>query len=179
MLTASRDGTDIRTVDDNGWMSHFIWRDPDHILGWARLPGRGSGFFLFPDGSGEIVQVGEGVMTRNGHCSYLPGGEWILNDTYPVGKRREQRVYLYHVPTKTRVPLGNFHLPPAYRGEWRCDTHPRFSPDGHWVCIDSPHGGEGRQLYLIHIAEIVNSPPKAASGRRPAVSGQKSAVSGG
>ena len=90
---------------------------------------------------------------------HLPGGEWILNDTYPVGKEREQRVYLYHVPTGKRVPLGSFHLPPEYRGEWRCDTHPRFSPDGNWVCIDSPHGGDGRQLWLIDIRGIVKPKP--------------------
>ncbi len=27
-----------------------------------------------------------GVMTNNGHCTYLPGNEWILNDTYPQGQ---------------------------------------------------------------------------------------------
>lgn len=162
MLTADLTGEAIRTVDDNGWMSHFIWRDADHILGWARLPDRGSGFFLFPDGEGEVESVGAGVMTRNGHCTYLPGGEWILNDTYPVGKAREQHVYLFHVPTGRRVPLGSFHLPPEYRGEWRCDTHPRFSRDGRMVCIDSPHGGDGRQLWLIDIHEITSEPPATA-----------------
>ena len=25
----------------------------------------------------------EGIMTGNGHCTYLPGNRWILNDTYP------------------------------------------------------------------------------------------------
>jgi hypothetical protein len=160
MLTAARDGTDIRTVDDHGWMSHFIWRDPAHILGWARQPEAGSAFFLFPDGPGTVVPVGKGIMTRNGHCTYLPGNAWILNDTYPTGKRREQHVYLYHVPTKKRVPLGRFHLPPVYRGEWRCDTHPRFSRDGTKVCIDSPHAGQGRQLYLIDISKIVKGTTK-------------------
>jgi hypothetical protein len=158
MLSADPNGANVRVVDDNGGMSHFIWRDPGHILGWARLPGRGSAFFLFPDGPGDIRQVGAGVMTRNGHVTYLPGNEWILNDTYPDRTRREQHVYLYHVPTNRRVPLGHFHLPPAYAGEWRCDTHPRFSPDGTEVCIDSPHGGTGRQLYLIDIGKIVKKP---------------------
>ncbi len=159
MLTADPGGKDIRVIDDNGWMSHFIWRDPKHILGWVRLPGKGSGFFLFPDGPGTITQIGAGVMTRNGHCTYLPGSQWILNDTYPQGQRREQRVYLFHVSTKRRVSVGNFHLPRVYKGEWRCDTHPRFNRAGMKVCIDSPHGGNGRQLYLIDISGIVGTPP--------------------
>jgi hypothetical protein len=46
-------------------------------------------------------------------------------------------------------------LPPEYAGEWRCDLHPRFSPNGRMVTIDSPHGGNGRQIYLIDISGIV------------------------
>jgi hypothetical protein len=29
------------------------------------------------------------------------------------------------------------------------------SPDGRKVIIDSPHGGNGRQMYLIDISSIV------------------------
>ena len=156
MLTARGDGTDIRIVDPEGRTSHFIWRDPQHILAWAWHPSHGSAFYLFEDKTGgEVELVGKDVMTVNGHCTYLPGNEWILNDTYPQGKNREQNPYLYHVKTGKRVWLGHFHLPPEYRGEWRCDTHPRFSPDGRSLVIDSPHTGHGRQLHLIDISGIV------------------------
>jgi hypothetical protein len=159
MFTARLDGGDLRVVDHSGHTSHFIWRDPDHILAWTRHPSHGDAFYLFEDKQGGKVEVvGRGVMTVNGHCSYLPGKEWILNDTYPQGPERLQRVYLYHVETGRRVPLGDFHLPPEYAGEWRCDTHPRFSPDGRLVSIDSPHGGAGRQMYLLDISGIVGRP---------------------
>jgi len=169
MLTCGLDGSDLRVVDPSGRTSHFIWRDAGHILAWSRYRGA-DGFFLYEDkgGGGKVVQVGKGVMTRNGHCTYLPvpsgaegpGSKWILNDTYPTGPRREQEVYLYHVPTGNRVVLGRFHSPARYEGEWRVDTHPRFSRDGRKVCIDSPHGGSGRQLYLIDISRISAGPPK-------------------
>jgi hypothetical protein len=139
MLTAAPDGSDIRIVDPYGKTSHFIWRDPSHILAWASHPSHGSAFYLYEDQTGGQVDiVGKGVMTVNGHCTYLPGNEWILNDTYPQGKSREQKPYLYHVKTGKRVWLGYSHLPPEYRGEWSCDTHPRFSPHGRKVVIDSP-----------------------------------------
>jgi hypothetical protein len=156
MLTAAPDGSDIRIVDPSGYTSHFIWRDPEHILAWSRHESHGNAFYLFEDKTGGKVEiVGEGVMTVNGHCSYLPGNEWILNDTYPQGKDRLQSPYLYHVATGKRAWLGHFHLPREYTGEWRCDTHPRFSPDGRSVVIDSPHTGEGRQLHLIDVSGIV------------------------
>ena len=154
MLTARPDGSDIRIIDDYGRMSHFIWRDTRHILAWAWHPSHGNAFYLYEDGTNKVEVVGKAVMTQNGHCSYLPGNKWILNDTYP-DKERKQHVYLYNAATGKRFPLGGFHSPPQYKGEWRCDTHPRFSPDGRSVVIDSPHGGSGRQMYLINISPIV------------------------
>jgi hypothetical protein len=154
MLTANSDGTDIHIVDPYGKTSHFIWRDPGHILAWAWHPSHGDAFYLYEDCTDRVEIVGKGIMTRNGHCTYLPGNKWILNDAYP-DKERKQNVYLYNVATGTTVPLGHFYLPPEYKDEWRCDTHPRFSPDGRIVVIDAPHAGNGRQMYLIDISTIV------------------------
>jgi len=154
MLTAAPDGTDLCVVDDYGHTSHFIWRDPAHILAWAYHPSHGSAFYLYEDGTGKVEVVGEGVMTRNGHCTYLPGSEWILNDTYPDAERY-QELYLYHVPTGKKVSLARFYAPEAYTGEWRCDLHPRSSPDRQFVCVDAPRAGSGRQMYLVDIGEVL------------------------
>jgi hypothetical protein len=155
MVTANPDGSDLRVIDANGLTSHFQWRDPQHILAFSNQPSHGRRFYLFEDSDpGSIVAVGPEQMLQDGHCSYLPGSEWILNDTYPDGDRL-QKPYLYH-PTEDRlVPLGAFRSPAEYTGEWRCDTHPRISPDGRTVAIDSPHTGEGRQLHVIDLSAIV------------------------
>ncbi|HET8549572.1 MAG TPA: hypothetical protein VFL57_16280, partial [Bryobacteraceae bacterium] len=151
MITVSPDGKDPCVLDPWGETSHFIWRDAQHILAWARHPSHGDKFYLYKDRTDQVEVVGKDVMTVNGHCSYLPGNRWILNDTYP-DKQRLQHLYLYEVPTGRRVSLGHFLSPPEYQGEWRCDLHPRFSPDGRKVVIDSPHGGSGRQMWLIDLA---------------------------
>jgi len=57
--------------------------------------------------------------------------------------------------TGKRVELGGFHQPQDFEWEWRCDLHPRFSPDGKSVVIDSTHGGDGRQMYLVDISGCV------------------------
>ena len=153
MITVGLDGKNPYVLDPSGSTSHFIWRAPRQILAWTQPDGEPAGFYRFRDRSGDVEPVGRGVMVENGHCTYLPGGEWILNDTYPDADRL-QHVYLYHIETRRRVPLGDFRSPKDYSGEWRCDTHPRSSPDGTKVVIDSPHGG-GRQLHLIDVAAIV------------------------
>jgi hypothetical protein len=154
MFTAAADGSDLYVLDPNGHTSHFIWRDRQTVLAWAWHPSHGEKFYLFHDKTERVEVVGPEVMTVNGHCSYLPGDRWILNDTYP-DRNRHQHVYLYEVATGRRLELGSFYSPPEYTGEWRCDTHPRSSPDGRKVTIDSPHGGGGRQIYLIDISGLV------------------------
>ncbi|MEZ5355289.1 MAG: hypothetical protein R2762_21860 [Bryobacteraceae bacterium] len=149
MFTVGADGKDPYILDPHGKTSHFIWRDPQHILAWAWHPSHGDKFYLYRDRTEQVEVVGPSVMPVNGHCTYLPGNRWILNDTYP-DKDRLQHVYLYDTRSGTRHPLGSFHSPREYTGEWRCDTHPRFSPDGKKVVIDSAHAG-GRQLYLLDV----------------------------
>ena len=158
MITANADGSDIRVVIPNGWVSHFIWRDPEHILANAKdwLGQKNWSNFLFKDEpNGVQREIGRGVLNGSGHVTYLPDTEWVLNDTYPSKPDRFQTPHLYHVPTEHRYDLGQFHSPPKYTGEWRVDTHPRSSPDGCLVCIDTPIEGQGRQMMLIDISGIV------------------------
>ena len=157
MLTANADGSDIRVIDPYNYTSHFIWKDREHILAWTRIPRQGDGFFMFRDSAEpEIVQVGKEKMPRNGHNTYLPApyDDWVLNDTYP-DENRMQSVYLYHVPTDTRVPIAEIYSPVEYEGEWRCDLHPRSTPDGKHVIIDAPNH-QGRQMYMFDISSIVD-----------------------
>ncbi len=157
MLTANVDGSDRYVLDPSGHTSHFIWKDDDEVTMWTRPEGMPSGFYRFGDKSREVAAVGHEKMPTNGHNTYLPApyNDWILNDTYPDKKTSRQTVYLYHVPSGRRIDLGHFPSPPAYRGEWRCDTHPRSSDDGKLVAIDSPHAG-GRQVHRLDISEIVD-----------------------
>ncbi|QDT04091.1 hypothetical protein K227x_24790 [Rubripirellula lacrimiformis] len=156
MFTADVDGGNRYVLDPSGYTSHFIWKDDQQVTMWTKPEGRSNGFYTLTDQTDQIVAVGADKMPGNGHNTYLPApySDWILNDTYPDRKTSRQTVYLYHVPSGRRVDLGHFPAPKAYRGEWRCDTHPRSSSDGTQVAIDSPHNG-GRQVYVMDIKEVL------------------------
>ena len=150
LFTAKPDGTDLHILDDNGLASHFMWRDKSHILSWASRPSDGPALYLFKDRTSTTQVVAKNVITADGHCSYLPGGEWVVDDTYPDTDRL-QEVFLYHPATNRRISLGKFLAAP-YTGEWRCDTHPhqprrpnagnRFASRtrGTAVALDQPRG---------------------------------------
>jgi hypothetical protein len=156
-LTIGVDGGQVHIMDPNGGTSHFVWRDPQHVFAFAWHPSHGERFYLFKDRSHEVAVIGKDAMPANGHNTYLPHTDnaWVLNDTYPQGKDRLQRPYLYHIPTDRKIEVGAFPAPPAYTGEWRCDTHPSASRSGRQFCFDSAHAG-GRQVYVADIGRLLD-----------------------
>ncbi len=161
MIRADADGGNARPLIGSGYVSHFIWRDPAHVLAYAKEKPLGDwGFFLFEDRTGGAVEeIGKGVLKGDGHCTYLPGNRWVLNDTYR-DKNKIQHPHLFDTQTGRRVELGEMLLPDDYLTgnrfkEWRVDLHPRSSRDGKLVTLDSPYTGQGRQLHLIDISGIV------------------------
>jgi hypothetical protein len=104
--------------------------------------------------TGRFEALAPDVMTKNGHLSYLPGGRWIVSDTAP-DENRLQHVYLFDTVTNRKVEIGKYYSAKEYTGVWRCDTTPRANPDGTLITFDSPHGGNGRQIYLADISSLV------------------------
>lgn len=154
MFTLGVDGSNPRVVSDNDMVSHFIWRDPQHILAWSREIETGNRYHLYNPANKTFAVIGEDILIRDGHCTYSPDGEWILTDTYP-DKERMQTLMLYRPADGKLVKLGRFYLGREWRGEVRCDLHPRWSRDGNSVVIDSMHTGS-RQMYLLDVSGIVN-----------------------
>lgn len=161
MFTASVDGGDLRAIDPYNYTSHFIWdTESKNVVAWTRIPRNGEmrkGFYVIADSPTEKISlIGEGVMTDNGHNTFLSNHpEWILNDTYPrEWTQHRQEVYIYNVKTGEKKVIARLNSPKGYKGELRCDTHPRSTPDGTKVIVDSAHDG-GRQIYMFDISELI------------------------
>lgn len=160
------DGTDTRYLYKSP--SHHFWIDDSTVMdnGWHVPPGGTEevrGYFLFKDdGTGEPKELL--YEAPNGHITLSRDGNWILTDTYNM--KGFIHLYMYHLPSKRLVPLAKLetHLNRQQvfesAGYYRIDLHPRFSPDGRSVSIDSSHEGLGRQVYLLDIGHIVDNPPE-------------------
>lgn len=152
LYTARPDGSDIRLHSDTGMVSHFDWRDDKTILAWSRTEEKGNHFYLFDVDTNETTVVGDGVLTRDGHCNYSPDRKWFLNDTYPDSKRM-QTLMVVRTADEKRFDIGKFFLPRELTGPFRCDLHPRWNRDGTQVCIDSAHTGK-RQMYVVDVRQV-------------------------
>lgn len=152
-FTMKPDGEERFCFNNHGMVSHFIWRDPDHLLAWSREPESGNKFHLYKDKTDIVTVVGEEALTVDGHCTYSPNGEWILTDTYP-DRERMQKLMLYRPADGKLVSLGRFYQAQPADVQLRCDLHPRWSRNGKYICIDSKCSGQ-RQLYLLDVSDII------------------------
>lgn len=154
MLSAKLDGSELCCLADHEMVSHFDWRGNQHLLTWARHRQLGDRYFLFRDRSRWLQVVGEGTLTCDGHCTYSPDERVVLTDTSPDAEHM-RTLLLYDPASGARADLGRFLSPPEYRGDIRCDLHPRWSRDGRQVCFDSLHEG-GRQMYVVDVSEVLD-----------------------
>jgi hypothetical protein len=153
LLTVGADGSDPYVLSDHDMVSHYDWRDSETVLAWARLPPIGDRYYLFTDRTTNAAVLGDGVLTVDGHCSYSPDRRWLLTDTYPDADGY-RTLLLFENATNRRIDIGRFHGPSPGDVELRCDLHPRWSPDGQSVCIDSLHENGDRQVYVVDVSEI-------------------------
>ena len=143
-------------LDPHGKTSHFIWRDPRHVLAWAYHPSHGEKFYLYEDRTDRVEVVAPGVMTENGHCTYLPGGRWVLNDTYPDRQRGAAPVLVRH-PWRDEAPAGPLPLAPGVHRRVAVRHAPPVQPRRPGRGDRLAARGPGRQLYLIDVGGIVGA----------------------
>ena len=154
MYTAAPDGSDMYCLSDHGIVSHYTWKDDNHLLAWAAHPLAGQKYYLYEDKTNHVTVVGDGVLTEDGHPSYSSDDRWILTDTYP-NSRRCRDLLLFDTRDLKRYDLGRFFVPYAFDGPIRCDLHPRWSPNGEEVCFDSVHEGK-RRMYTMDVSSLVS-----------------------
>jgi hypothetical protein len=159
VLTAAPDGSALRCVVPWGQaVSHFDWRSPREALLTVSHPsGAARRYALVEDAPAEgwptHGALGEGVLTTEGHQSYSPDRRWLVLDSGPDAERR-QLLRLFDVAGNRQVVLGRFYSAPQFRGDVRCDLHPRWNRAGTQVSFDSVHEGT-RQVYVVDVASVV------------------------
>lgn len=152
LITSDLDGKAKYALINEGHVSHYTWKSSDYLLAYSTHENTGRNYHLYKDMSDEIKVIGKDVLNQDGHPSYSQDGSLLLTDTY-VDKYGEQNLLIYNPGSNKLSSLGSFYSPFRYRGEFKCDLHPRWSPGGTYVCIDSACEGK-RAMYLIQMNDM-------------------------
>jgi hypothetical protein len=153
VFTLGLDDGEVRLLTEDAGLSHYAWRDEQHVVIWSRPRG---GYAEYADRAGEGYERTL-LAAVDGHHSFVPTtqGRWMVSDTYPDAAGM-QMPFLYDRARDEIFILGRFAAPKAYRGEFRVDNHPRVDRDGRYIFIDSAHD-DGRQIYALDISAYLTS----------------------
>jgi hypothetical protein len=153
-MCVNTDGSQLLTCFPDGWGgSHFDWLDGEKLMVTAAYKGLSFGHILFTPGEDDYHRLGNGILDYDGHGTFSPDQQWMITDTYPEGRLREQKLYLMNMESEAVLPLGRFVEPKEFRersGGSRCDLHPRWSPEGNMIGFNSTNSGS-RQCYMIEL----------------------------
>ncbi len=149
LISSNMDGSDPYLLVDGGHVSHYAWKSNNEILCFSIDTDTDMKYHLYQDKSLNRRIFSKQLPCIDGHPSFSPCDQFLITDTYPdtYGFRKLLRLDINH---DKLLEIGAFHDPWRYKGEVRCDLHPRWSPDGNYVCIDSAMEGY-RSLYVIDL----------------------------
>lgn len=156
LYSANADGSELRLLMDYRMVSHYAWRDEQTLLVWARAPEHGDRYYLLDVTTAERSVFGKEIVDRfgDGHPSFSPDGKWVLTDSYPDRGRIRRLFIADHAGTRV-FQVAALFAPWKYDGATRCDLHPRWSPSGNWVSIDSSHEGL-RRTYILDVRSLMS-----------------------
>jgi hypothetical protein len=156
LYCARPDGSELRLLLDHRMVSHYAWRDERTLLVFGRAPEHGDRYYVINVATGARAVCCAGALDRygDGHPTYSREGRWLVTDSYP-DRRRLRHLLLCRPETGAVIEIGAFPSPWRYDGAARCDLHPRWSPDGRFVSIDSTHEGV-RNTYAIDVQRLLS-----------------------
>ena len=150
MFHSDIEGKKIKFITNEDHISHFTWKNNNEIFSYSTHKElKGMCFYKYKIKENETFPIAPNILKEDGHPSYFPRSNTILLDTYP-DKFGYQKLYTYSLDTKVLSELGHFFSPISFRGEVRCDLHPRISPSGRYIAVDSSRTNK-RCLYIIDL----------------------------
>lgn len=147
LITADADGTRKFALVNEGHISHYTWKNDEELLCYSTHKDTGQQYHLYKDLTNEKKVIGKEILNRDGHPSYSPDGQLLLTDV-KNHLFSEQKLLLFYLVEQKLKAIGPFSIPLKYKGELRCDLHPRWSPSGRYISFDSAHTGI-RAIYVI------------------------------
>ena len=153
LYAMNADGTDLRRLC-TGLVSHYDWLTATELLAWTREETTAYHRYDLCDGTSSAEPLAPDLLPKDGHISFGPGGRFVLVDL-ALDDAEGRVLSLYDLETGERHDAIDVPIPPDPddNRDLRCDLHPRWSPSGREICVDSRHEGT-RQVYAVDVHDV-------------------------
>ena len=102
----------------------------------------------FNDLNGDKKLFANGIINHDSHPSLSIEGYKLLYDCYP-NRFKRQNLYIYNNDVNRLKKIKSFYNPLGFKGENRCDLHPRWNYNSNMICCDSPNLNQFRKMYVL------------------------------
>ncbi len=148
LFCVNRSTGDFVLLNNSGHVSHFNWINNDYFVLVAKIAENTVRYLKYHRTAGFSEIVGFEHLHKDGHPSYFSDGKTFITDTYP-NLFGVQRLLLYQ-KSKKPIVLDRHFSPTSFRGEVRCDLHPRLSTSEKYICFDIVFNNY-RAIKILHI----------------------------
>ena len=149
LYTARLDGSELRCIESSFIPSHYCWGGSDRLLITSVGFGGGPSYYhLYDLTAGTVERLPGEELVRDGHPTFFKDGRRFVSDTYPL-EGDIQSLFIHGVDTVEREPICALYSDPRLFDEQRCDLHPRLSPDGRTITVDSTFRDGKRSVLLL------------------------------
>jgi hypothetical protein len=136
LFTCDRDGGNIRLLNNSGFVSHYNWISDNEIILYSYIISKGDyTYAIFNDSDGTIKYLGKGVPMRDGHPTILEKQSILITDTYP-DLYSQHNLFAYYIDRDDLKTIARFDSTKHFKGEFRCDLHPRINHNKNMICVD-------------------------------------------
>jgi hypothetical protein len=138
-------------VESERIVSHYCWRDADTLLATTLANPSKWHYTLYDRKANTRLDLNL-PFNEDGHPMFHPQDKSVIvTDTYP-DRRRDQHLCMVNLDFGKSYEVATLYSPMRYRGQVRCDLHPRWDRNGNYIAIDSTHHGK-RAIYLVKVGQ--------------------------
>lgn len=139
-----------KCVEEDLLISHYCWIDNDNLLLSTRDKYLRWRYKIY-NINNNIISESEIKFYTDGHPMISPVNKNIfVTDTSYRDKNQNLHLLISNVKNKTLNKLKSFFIPYAFKGEVRCDLHPRWNWKADKISIDICVNGK-REMEIIYL----------------------------